>query len=109
MAGYYGKSMSNNAVEAYARGEKPLSKWTKKVLLDELQNLTDRGVPSKVDIDILTRFTLPQLRKLFLVYCGMHHTYSTFNRTDFFGIREDRLNCSEDELKALLASEGDAK
>lgn len=29
MAGYYGYSMSNNAVEAYKSGEKPFSKWTK--------------------------------------------------------------------------------
>lgn len=29
MAGYYGYSMSNNAVEAYKSGEKPYSKWKK--------------------------------------------------------------------------------
>lgn len=27
-AGYYGFSMSNNAVEAYDSGEMPISKWT---------------------------------------------------------------------------------
>ena len=109
MSGYYGKSMSNNAVEAYACGEKPMSKWTKRILLEELQKLVDRGVQTKVSIDTLRKFTLPQLRMLFLVYCVWHHTYSTFNRTDFYGIREERLDCSVDELKALLVTEGNAK
>lgn len=30
MAGYYKNKMSNNAVDAYASGEMPESKWTKK-------------------------------------------------------------------------------
>lgn len=34
--GYRGKSMSNRAARAYNRGEMPISKWTKKVLLEEL-------------------------------------------------------------------------
>jgi len=29
MSGYDGYSMSNNAVDAYENGEKPISKWTK--------------------------------------------------------------------------------
>lgn len=33
MAGYYGYSMSNNAVEAYENGEMPISKWTKKEIV----------------------------------------------------------------------------
>ena len=38
MSGYWGKHMSNNAVEAYERGEMPISKWTKKVLLTEIKS-----------------------------------------------------------------------
>ena len=37
MAGYNGWSMSNNAVMAYKDGEKPLSKWTKKDILDAIE------------------------------------------------------------------------
>lgn len=32
-SGYFGSSMSLRAVEAYEAGEKPKSKWTKKVML----------------------------------------------------------------------------
>ena len=109
MAGYYGKSMSNNAVEAYMRGEKPMSKWTKRVILDALQMKMDSGIPTKVNIKELQKFKLPQLKILFLVCCGWHHTYSKFYRTDFYGIREDRLNCTADELKELLKTEAGEK
>lgn len=35
--GYRGYSMSNNAVDAYNDGEMPLSKWTKRELLDAIE------------------------------------------------------------------------
>lgn len=31
--GYIGKQMSRNALAAYVKGQKPLSKWTKKEIL----------------------------------------------------------------------------
>lgn len=34
MAGYYNHSMSNNAIAAYAYGEKPLSRWRKRDILE---------------------------------------------------------------------------
>lgn len=37
MAGYSGWSMSNNAVDAYSNGEKPLSKWTKADIFDTIE------------------------------------------------------------------------
>ena len=39
MAGYCGYSMSNNAVDAYNNGEKPISKWKKQDILSEIQEL----------------------------------------------------------------------
>ena len=36
MSGYYGISMSNNAVKAYEEGKKPYSKWTKKGILERI-------------------------------------------------------------------------
>ena len=36
MSGYYGYSMSNNAVEAYENGERPLSKWRKSDILEAI-------------------------------------------------------------------------
>ena len=38
MAGYYGYSMSNNAVSAYEEGEMPLSKWTKQGVIEYIAN-----------------------------------------------------------------------
>lgn len=32
MAGYHNYSMSNNAIEAYHTGEKPISKWKNQTL-----------------------------------------------------------------------------
>ena len=37
MAGYNGWSMSNNAIEAYENGEKPLSKWTKTDIFEAIE------------------------------------------------------------------------
>lgn len=39
MAGYCGYSMSNNAVDAYNNGEKPISKWKKQDILSGIQEL----------------------------------------------------------------------
>ncbi len=105
MAGYWGKSMSNNAVEAYERGEKPISKWSKRALLAALDELIEQGTPAKVNLDDLKKFKLPQLKFLFLEYAGWHHTYVRFYRTAFFRIKKTRLNCTVDELCGLLKAE----
>ena len=39
MAGYFGFSMSNNAVEAYENGQRPLSRWTKGKILNSVKHL----------------------------------------------------------------------
>lgn len=39
MAGYYKNQMSNNAVWAYSQGEKPMYKWTKTTILEEIDNI----------------------------------------------------------------------
>lgn len=53
MAGYNGWSMSNNAVEAYSNGEKPLSKWTKADIFD---TINDTEVELKCSIEKLKNF-----------------------------------------------------
>ena len=63
--GYYGYSMSNNAVSAYADGEMPLSKWTKSVLVDTVEAAND-------NIKV-AGLTLSELRAKFLVYSSYHH------------------------------------
>lgn len=93
MAGYNGYSMSNNAVEAYREGEKPLPKWTKVDILDEL---------SEEQRLAAVRISLSTLRELFLEYRGWHHTSSRYNRTDFYAIREDLDDVSVELIKEAL-------
>lgn len=57
MAGYYNYSMSNNAVNAYADGEKPLSKWTKSEIIE---TLVFEGVSSE-KINLIKK--LPAIKK----------------------------------------------
>lgn len=85
MAGYYRYSMSNNARIAYENGEKPMSKWTKKAILEEVEQLVDwEDLPSAI-MPIIKKMTLPQLKGL-LNYTGWHHTSKMYNKTDFYEV-----------------------
>lgn len=73
MAGYYNYSMSNNAVSAYADGEKPLSKWTKSEIIE---TLVSEGVSSE-KIDLIKSFPQKLSSTIaFAVHRGIipHHT-----------------------------------
>lgn len=94
MSGYYGYSMSNNAVAAYERGEKPLSKWHKCEILEELKS---QDLPDDV-MGILHSLSLSVLKSHVLVKTSWHHTSSRYNRTDFYSVKD--LSCiSLDEIK----------
>lgn len=80
MSGYFGFIMSNNAVNAYNNGEKPLSKWTKQAILTELNENNIKGNFEKL--------TLSELKNG-LEYAGWHHTSSKYNKTDFFRVDYD--------------------
>lgn len=99
MAGYNGFSMSNNAVDAYTNGERPLSKWSKSDLLEEYDNVCDESDLKKYD---LSKLRLDVLKRELLVYSSWHHTSSRFNNTDFYKIDVEaceRLN--NDKVKEL--------
>lgn len=87
-AGYYGYSMSNNAVDAYENGEKPKSKWTKDDIIDEIENNIEHP---KFSINKLSKLPLPLLKRLCLTYSSWHHTSSYYNSTDFYSIDYDFL------------------
>lgn len=81
-AGYIGRSMSNNAVDAYERGEKPLSKWTKDDMLGCMYAI-DPEKASKAE-----GMTLPELRSRFLMRSSwyrisMHYNFYSFNEDAF--------------------------
>ncbi len=81
--GYAGFSMSNRAVDAYDRGEKPYSKWLKAEMLDAVEDL------NPTIHDKCKRLSAPELRRILLVPQGWHHTSIFLNKTEFYSIRED--------------------
>lgn len=90
VGGYSGYSMSNSAVSAYEGGEKPISKWTKKAIIEGIKEATDEL--DKI-IPNLQKLTLNQLKNLCLEYKGYHHTGWYMNRpnkTDFYGLKSPR-------------------
>lgn len=82
MAGYKGYSMSNNAVEAYAKGEKPMSKWTKAAILYELKKVNPEIV------ELAKKLTVSELKSRLINTTSWHHTSSKFNQTDFYSFDE---------------------
>lgn len=95
MSGYYGYSMSNNAVAAYAGGEKPLSKWTKQAILEAIEEI------DSVKATIYSKLKKFQLEKL-LSYSSYHHTSSYYNTTDFYVLDIDKLEkYSFEQLKSI--------
>lgn len=88
MSGYYGYSMSNNAVEAYANGEKPLSKWIKGDILEYISlNFDD-----SIDMDLLKKVPAKALKNLCLSKSSWHHTSNHFNKTDFYVVDSDKVS-----------------
>lgn len=88
MAGYFGHSMSNNAVAAYSEGLRPISKWNKKDLIESALD-ADGCAFSREE---LQSCTLVALKKFLLENKEWHHTSKHFNETDFWGIDEDRVS-----------------
>jgi len=78
MAGYNGYSMSNNAVDAYEQGAKPISKWRKSDFVEY--------------DEALKQFTVDFLRENVLKYECWHHTSSKYNRTNFYKIGSYVIN-----------------
>lgn len=93
--GYDGHSMSNRARRAYESGEKPLSRWTKKELLDELENQAeDSGV--QFNRKELQKISATTLKDEFLTKTSWHHTSSRYNRTDFYSVDQDKIDRFKD-------------
>ena len=85
--GYINFSMSERAAQAYEAGYKPLSKWTK---TDIIENVIEFGAWTENE---LKKYPKQVLVECFLTYKEWHHTSKLFNETMFWGINED--NASE--------------
>lgn len=100
MAGYNGWSMSNNAVAAYEDGEKPLSKWTKTDIFDEIEN---QEVKLKCSMEKLRKLPAKALKEVCLTYSSWHHTSNHYNRTDFYSLDIDYIeNLTDEKIEGLI-------
>lgn len=102
MAGYRGYSMSNNAVSAYADGEKPISNWSES---DVISVIADELGVNESDIKLKYPY------RYYLKKTSWHHTSSKYNKTDFYSVSFDdedviltdtaEMNRIENEIKAV--------
>lgn len=104
MAGYHGYSMSNNAVNAYEDGEKPISKWTKTDIINEILSINP-----KLDEKLLKKVNVSILKNNALTYAGWHHTSNHYNETNFYKIDDDVENWTDDFVKTLTAAQVEKK
>ena len=94
MSGYYGYSMSNNAMAAYEAGLKPVSKWTRAELLEACGDKSELVKP----------LTVAELRAVLLYRAEWHHTSSHYNRTDFYAFDADALEeLTAEKVAAIIA------
>jgi hypothetical protein len=84
--GYDGYSMSNNARRAYEQGEKPISRWSKEDILDEVEEISPEAAK------LLKGVKLAVLREHVLHRTSWHHNSDHYNRTDFYSIDEDVID-----------------
>lgn len=84
-SGYYGYKMSKRAHDAYDHGEKPFTRWTKKDILEVLE---DNEI-SEEDLKKLSKYSAKTLRAYFLEMSSWHHTSSYANATDFYMVNSD--------------------
>lgn len=102
MAGYNRYSMSNNAVSAYANGEKPLSKWTKSAILSEI---SENCEIAEEKAKILQKMTAKELKDAFLRWSSWHHTSKFYNCTDFYSLDFEAIEeISIGEIENVIAN-----
>ena len=105
MAGYHGWSMSNNAVDCYENGIKPISKWSKEDILIASEDLKNE-LEVKLDMDKLSKCNLYTLKKELLVSNEWHHTGGDFKKTDFY---EVSIGALEDFIEKGYPNENQPK
>ena len=99
MAGYFGYSMSNNAVEAYREGRMPISMWTKKDIIERIKEKIEEGkLEIKFSLDF-KKVPVKAMKKVFLEKTEWHHTSCHYNCTDFYDIRWDLDEVTDEEIE----------
>lgn len=96
--GYIGRSESVRASEARQEGQKPLSAWTKKAIIEAMKaNDAPEELIRKAEAQPLW-----VLQQSVLSKTSWHHTGPNYQKTDFYGINDDY---SDAELGASWVSE----
>lgn len=96
--GYIGRSESVRASEARQEGQKPLSKWTKKAIIEAMRA---NGAPEEL-LRKAEAQPLWVLQQSVLSKTSWHHTGPNYQKTDFYGINDDY---SDEKLGASWVSE----
>ncbi len=89
-AGYVGCSMSENARRAYETGEMPISKWTKKAIIERIVEEVN-NYDYDVNLDIVKQMSKLFLQKYAIHWSSWHHTGKFARETDFYELDEDFL------------------
>lgn len=98
MAGYNGYSMSNNAVAAYERGEKPLSRWTKADIIEAIEDaVREEELTLNCSMENLKKTPVRILKSICLYRSSWHHTSNHYNKTDFYALDMNNLAELTDE------------
>lgn len=106
MAGYNGFSMSNNAVAAYEKGEKPLSKWTKTDILEGIEKaIRKEELTLNCSMEKLKKLNVKLLKEICLTYSSWHHTSNHYNKTEFYSLDYDEIEELTDEKIENILSE----
>lgn len=102
--GYIGASMSVRAAEAYEDGEKPMSKWTKKAIIEAIgEFLVFEALEDSLKASDFNKLTSQELKENFLIYSSWHHTSKYFNQTYFYSINEDAiLNTTKESIEEII-------
>ena len=105
MSGYHNYSMSNNAVQAYENGEKPLSKWTKAAIIEAL---AEQEAPAHF-IEAIKKQPAAAVKTVLLYCSSWHHTSKQYNKTDFYSVEDIDAENAAEYLRLIEAKAIEAK
>lgn len=105
-SGYNGWSMSNRAVEAYEDGQMPLSKWSKKLILSEIERIVDEEeIKANFSMENLNKMNKDELTCHLLSLNSWHHTSIYCNETNFYGIDTSAVEAlTNEKIASIIAS-----
>lgn len=104
--GYIYNRMSERAAAAYDSGERPLSKWSKDDIIEQIEEVRQEWGDDLPDLsDELERLTKVELVEKFLYQSSWHHTGPYYVPTNFFAIEVGRaVDLTVEDIKKTIES-----